>query len=1037
MSKKELIESVDSSIKDSETRKAVDEIADGAFEVDKDTQYSYSKEQVTALEKSLTFGGQGLLNVRGIIDEKKVTPFLTKYGLIKDAQRYEEIISINPNDYDLTKEAEKFMDSFNIAVKTASYQELKSMGRLDIIQKVKADSYFEKDITLIEAKLNENTQQHPQTNMPMKQKTRQEQHAATRQVELLTNALEGAAASGGYWLNASSRSLPRIYPKGPAISPFNSLMLSMHADQNGYKTSLYTLFTDAKKRGEAIREHETGAPFLWYRWKEYVNRHNPKDTISREDYLKLPNEDKALYKGIRNREVQTMFNIDQTTLPFIDKDKYERSVERYGRYEDRKHTKNEEGKLRIEVNNFALRMRDNLVPIRKSVTSAVHYDSEKNAVYIPEKKHFGQYNDYVQELMRQVVTATGHQQRMARQGMVMKGGMAPSEDALKYEQLVTELASGVKMMELGLPSKLSNDSLPIIEYWTRELKENPCLIDAIEADVNNAVDIIRRAEKGEKIEFATFRNKQQTIEMKEMQKPQVDSRESAILLDIIRHGGMKIDERNFPSPEVKTAFLEKFCLSHYEKEKNYALEQTRHEDPEVVEAAFTEAVNNGAKIAEICSEVMPEQWNRKGSYFIVDELKKLPNRSAKEMVVVKDNLSGIVDVVIPAGAMGGGVVVMPNGEKRPYRLTPDEVMTADERVAAHAEVRNYNIPGFSKQRIQDALLQEDYRYIRFYNSDGVLGYRPDDSYFEGKDISLNKLNGKSLETLSHFDVSEHVQKATNVLFDRIQMLRDDDSRWVLYLKPQNEPSFSVYPDRADINQFFSTIKQGQNKEAERLRTELAQKYHALATNRPELKIDLFGGDKGNDVDLSKIQRVIIYKTKDERILCAPVIDGIPKVEPREITPQQWQRMWVAEDKAAYKTNLAAKVFNDLLKPIQIVEMEEKNELPQINLKQYGEIKAKHSDTILLFRNGDGYESYAEDADKVSKLLRLDKTTGMESRTREKVDIVSFPSSNLDTALPKLIRTGCRVAICDQLAPLQKAEQEQVEQEEEVQVGRRL
>ena len=79
MSKEELIELVDSSIKDSEIRKAVDDIADDAFGVVKDTQYSYSKEQVASLEKSLTFGGQGLLNVRGIIDEKRVTPFLTKY----------------------------------------------------------------------------------------------------------------------------------------------------------------------------------------------------------------------------------------------------------------------------------------------------------------------------------------------------------------------------------------------------------------------------------------------------------------------------------------------------------------------------------------------------------------------------------------------------------------------------------------------------------------------------------------------------------------------------------------------------------------------------------------------------------------------------------------------------------------------------------------------------------------------------------------------------------------------------------------------
>ncbi|NLC74246.1 MAG: DNA mismatch repair protein MutS, partial [Clostridiales bacterium] len=115
MSKEELIELADSSIKDPETRKVVDGTANGAFGI----------EQAAALERSLTFGGQGLLNVRGVMDEKRVAPFLEKYDLTEDAQRYEEIISINPNDYDLTEDAEKFMDRFNIAVKTASYQELK------------------------------------------------------------------------------------------------------------------------------------------------------------------------------------------------------------------------------------------------------------------------------------------------------------------------------------------------------------------------------------------------------------------------------------------------------------------------------------------------------------------------------------------------------------------------------------------------------------------------------------------------------------------------------------------------------------------------------------------------------------------------------------------------------------------------------------------------------------------------------------------------------------------------------------------------
>ena len=62
----------------------------------------------------------------------------------------------------------------------------------------------------------------------------------------------------------------------------------------------------------------------------------------------------------------------------------------------------------------------------------------------------------------------------------MKNGTAPSEDAIKRERLVAELASGVKMLELGLPARLSEEGLHLTDYWVRELKENPCLIDAVE-----------------------------------------------------------------------------------------------------------------------------------------------------------------------------------------------------------------------------------------------------------------------------------------------------------------------------------------------------------------------------------------------------------------------------------------------------------------------------------------------------------------------------------------------------------------------------
>ena len=874
-----------------------------------------------------------------------------------------------------------------------------------------------------------------------KDKSPQEKAAVEREKELLSGALNGAAISGGYWLNVSGRTAPRFYPKGPEVSPFNALILGMHADRGGYKTARYFSFNEAKKHGEAVLQGEKGVPFHWYKWEKYVNRNDPSDTMSREDYLQLDKEERKQYKGVRNREIRILFNVDQTTLPDSIPETYRALLENHGGINDRGNLKAEERQLRNAVNHFVAQIKENLVPIRKDGTGTPRYDTAKDAVYMPDQKHFSSYPDYVQELVRQVASATGHRQRLAREGMVMQGGKAPSEDAVKYERLVAELAAGVKMMDFGLPAKMSAENLPLVEYWTQELQENPTLLEAIETDVNNAVEVMRKAERGEKIEYATLLDHKRTTELREKQKPQVDSRESAILIDIIRKGGMGVDSRNFASPAEKQTFLEKFNLGFYDKKVEEALLKVHDEDPEVMEIAFTEAVHYGTQMAESCKEYMPAEWNTKGSYTVSDSLKGIPDRSTKEMVIVRDKQTGIVDVVLPAGALEGGHVAFPDGDKRPYCLTPDEVMNAQERSERGAKAVTNNLPGFSKTRIESALRAQGATFVRFFNKDGLLGFRPDDSYFEGKEVTTAKLEGKELRTLSYIDVSEAVENATSVQFDRIQMLRDDDGRWALYLKPQGETSFSVYPDKEDVNRFFTTIKQGQQEASAEVRHDLANKYYALAQNRPELKVDLFAGPAEN-ADLSKIKRVNIFRTKDERILCAPVIDGIEKVQPRLVTPQQWQRMWAAEDMAEYKTCLAAKLFADVLQQANAqAQSQEPHQGEQTRIafdanakgqpftpamqEQYDQLKGKHPDAVLLFRTGDNYVAYKEDAQTASRILGLDVVHG------DKADIVSFPFGDLDTHLPKLIRAGQRVAICDQLENPKQA----VSQENETRVGR--
>ena len=80
------------------------------------------------------------------------------------------------------------------------------------------------------------------------------------------------------------------------------------------------------------------------------------------------------------------------------------------------------------------------------------------------------------------------------------------------------------------------------------------------------------------------------------------------------------------------------------------------------------------------------------------------------------------------------------------------------------------------------------------------------------------------------------------------------------------------------------------------------------------------------------------------------------------------------------------------------------------VSQYEELKRKHPDALLLFRCGDFYEIYDEDAEVAAKILGI--TVGERFRTGLKM--AAFPHHELDTYLPKLIRAGQRVAICDQI-----------------------
>ena len=319
---------------------------------------------------------------------------------------------------------------------------------------------------------------------------------AERQAEVLFAALERANKNGGTLLNAGQKAMPQFYDKTLRITPVNALIMAMHSDNGEFKTNSYTMFNETHDRSEAVKKGQKGVPFVWQNLNQYVNKDNAEDKISRAEYNSLADAEKAKYKVNPREDVYTVFNIDQTTMSHVHKEEYAKQVEQFGA-----NRPTDEKLLRMDVNKFIQSMKDNLVPIRKDATGIAHYDSKKDTLHIPAQKDFPSYADYVQEVTRQIVHATGVPQRLGREGLSVDGVKTPSEVQQHMEMLVEELASAHRMLELGMTAKMRPQTVEQLPNIISELKADPTMAQKVLHDVNRTVGMIKKAENGEKIKL--------------------------------------------------------------------------------------------------------------------------------------------------------------------------------------------------------------------------------------------------------------------------------------------------------------------------------------------------------------------------------------------------------------------------------------------------------------------------------------------------------------------------------------------------------
>jgi Mismatch repair ATPase (MutS family) len=94
-------------------------------------------------------------------------------------------------------------------------------------------------------------------------------------------------------------------------------------------------------------------------------------------------------------------------------------------------------------------------------------------------------------------------------------------------------------------------------------------------------------------------------------------------------------------------------------------------------------------------------------------------------------------------------------------------------------------------------------------------------------------------------------------------------------------------------------------------------------------------------------------------------------------------------------------------------MSEKKFVETPLMKQFYEVKSQHPDALLLFRVGDFYETFGDDAIIASKVLGI-VLTKRANGAAQFVDLAGFPHHSIETYLPKLVSAGYKVAVCDQL-----------------------
>lgn len=721
---------------------------------------------------------------------------------------------------------------------------------------------------------------------------------------LLVGALSAAKQNEGIWMNKSQKGNAEFINTHTPITAYNNIMMNLNSDANKYKTNVYTYYNPAKENHMPVKQNEKGMEFHWTSWG-YQNAMDKDEVITSKQFDKLPDDEKSFYTKHATRVMQNIYNVEQTTMNANNHDAYveilknkgaqlsQNEKEQKGKYSSiMKQWKELKGKhpdalLLFRIGDFYEMYKQDAKRGSEVLGITLTKMNESKDFHLAGFPHQA-LDTYLPKLIR-----AGERVAICDQ-LESKKTVSQSFDT---KAILNKAYATAK--EVAKQSGMQYERVMVLQDAKYDSKEDKIVVSGMKGEVGNekmaalykANDIYRAVVAATGTENHLDRSGRNNL------LPEDDAKHEQLVRELA--AGVMMARQGLPA--ILSKENEKL-IPYWEreiKENPKLLGIVERDVNNAVETIDNLVAKRKVDYESIRGQLPGKTMEKPSKYSISQDLAKLPNIETKEIVVVKDILRKEADVILPAGAS--------------------------------LEVNN-EVPGMRKDRITIALKKEGIDDVRFYNAGGSLGLNKPNSYFQGKEVTLNNLKQYELVPHHTLDVEKQAAPKKEVIIKNFQAIKDDNGRYAFFIKPENEPSFSVYPAKEHLNTFYNVIKT--DKQAI-VHNALAQRYYEMATKHPDTKLDLITPKKV-DVDMKLIERPSITSSAQDakQKLIFATINGQRVQAP--INKQQWQKMWLAEDMGAYKRALAAVIFEPMLKR----GMEEEQSQQAVSKSEKVEIKEK-------------------------------------------------------------------------------------------------